>query len=237
MTGPKTSAAAQMQEDVGPDLPQVPGGWATRELEIFGRAFTLHLPADPDRFLDEPEVIAAHERDEYMPYWPYLWPASIAMAEAILRAKWTAGTRALEIGCGIGLAGLAGLAAGLDVTFSDYDRVTVGLAVHNARLNGFGAARGMWLDWREPPADRYPIILGCDVVYEVRNHEPILNLLDAMLDEGGVCWLGDYGRAHAETFIDSARRRSFAVELQSERGETRTEPVSGRFQLIVLRRR
>ena len=215
-------------------LPAIPGDWTTREIVVKGKTYRLTLPAQPDAFLEDPDVLAAHERDDYMPYWSYLWPAAHAMASAVARHRWPAGTEVLEIGAGVGLVGLVALAHGLDVTISDYDQTAVDVALYNARLNGFPEAKGLCLDWRDPPRRRYSLSLGCDVVYELRNHEPILGLIETMLAEGGTCWLGDGGRQVAAQFIDSARRRGFHVELQDEAGQTLAEPHVGRFQLIEV---
>ena len=48
-----------------------------------------------------------------MPYWADLWPAARMLAKAIVRERWPAGLHALEIGCGLGLPGIAALAMGL----------------------------------------------------------------------------------------------------------------------------
>lgn len=195
-------------------LPDIPGGWASRAVTVAGHTFQLTLPAAPDAFLDDAAVIAAHNRDGYMPYWGYLWPTSLEMAAAVLNEDWQPGLRVLEIGAGIGLAGLAGLAAGLDVTFSDYDPQAVCLALHNARQNGWPRAQGLLLDWRAPTHQQFPIIFACDVIYEQQNHALILNVLDAMLTDGGVCWLADPARHQSDAFIALAQRRGYACRLR-----------------------
>jgi hypothetical protein len=217
-------------------LPAIPGGWEDKTITVGGREFIITLPADPDAFLDDPDVQAAHARDEYMPYWPYLWPASYSMAEAIFRAEWIHGTPTLEIGAGIGFVGLAALARGLRVTFSDYAVDSVQLALHNARQNGFQEACGISLDWRAPTSVQYSVIFGCDVVYDTANHRPILNLLDKMLAGDGVCWLGDAGRQHGGAFWKLAREWGWHVELWDAAGRHLGEPIVGAFQLMVLRR-
>jgi predicted nicotinamide N-methyase len=216
------------------DLPAIPGGWTTRSVIVGTRMLRLTLPAIPDAFLDDVAVHAAHLRDEYMPYWAYLWPAAVAMADRVAAQPWPAGTAALEIGCGVGLVGLAGLSGGLQVTFSDYDRTAVDVAVYNARANGFEAADEMLLDWRDPPKRRFPLILGCDVVYETRNHAPILNLLDCMLAPDGIAWIGDAGRQLAAEFIRLAREHGYECALSDEHGRPLHEPRVGAFQLLTL---
>ncbi|MGE3315706.1 MAG: methyltransferase [Planctomycetaceae bacterium] len=218
-------------------LPEIPGGWSTREIGIAGRSFRVTLPTSPDAFLDDPEVLDESRRNDYMPYWPYLWPASLPMSEAVVRAGWRTGTEILEVGAGIGFVGLVALSCGHRVTFSDYRGEAVDLALYNARQNNLSGASGEVIDWNNPPnGERFAVILGCDVLYERRNHEPILGLLSTMLDSDGVAWFGDAGRDHASAFVAMARDAGYHVELRDENGEPLEKPRVGRFQLITLTR-
>jgi Lysine methyltransferase len=218
-------------------LPPIPGGWSQRDFVLAGRTLRVTLPASPDAFLDDPDVLAASRRDDYMPYWSYLWPASLESAVAVLNHDWSqansgaclerdapplskggqggagglqTGLRitdesihALEIGAGIALTGLAALARGLSVTFSDYDQRAIDLALFNARENQLELhAEGLLLDWRQPIDRQFPVIFGCDVIYEKQNHRPILGLLEKMLAKDGECWITDPGRHQADAFIE-----------------------------------
>ncbi len=218
-------------------LPDIPGGWAERIWSLEGRDFSVLLPADPDAFLDDPEVHAAHERTEYMPYWAYLWPSALHMARMVRRAEWAPGTKVLELGSGIGLVGLAALSKGHAVTFNDYEPQSVELSLLNARRNGLpDHASGAVFDWRSPPAEQYPVILGCEVIYEDRNHEPILRLLQTMLAPGGVAWFGDGGRWRAERFSKLLPEFGFTYRLCDEAGMPLESPRAGKFQLFVVER-
>lgn len=220
------------------DLPNIPGGWTERMWNLEGRDFHITLPADPDAFLDDPGVGTAHERTGYMPYWAYLWPAALHVARLIRRADWPENSQVLELGAGIGLAGLAALSRGQAVTFSDYEPQAVQLSLHNARRNELAdRATGSVFDWREPLDRRFPIILGCEVIYEDRNHEPILKLLKAMLAPGGVAWFADGGRWRAERFSRLLPEYGFEYHLEDEHGERLASPRAGRFQLFVVRHR
>src|SRR5689334_16345957 len=79
----------------------------------------LARPKEPGRLLDLETVAQAYDKDEYMPYWAALWPVAKWLGRDILSMTWPKGTRALELGCGLGLPGLAALKAGMHVTFSD----------------------------------------------------------------------------------------------------------------------
>ena len=73
----------------GVTLPAIPGGWTTRDFVLAGRTLRVTLPSSPDAFLDDPEVLAANRRDDYMPYWSYLWPTSLETAVAVLHHDWS----------------------------------------------------------------------------------------------------------------------------------------------------
>lgn len=208
-----------------PELPTIPGGWASRDFVLGGRTLSVTLPACPDAFLDDPQVLAANRRDDYMPYWSYLWPTSLETAVAVLKHDWPRGAEALEIGAGIALTGLAALARGMRVAFSDYDRQALALAMHNARQNGMEeSAEELFLDWRQPIDRRFPVIFGCDVIYEKQNHLPILGLLEAMLAPDGEAWITDPGRHQADAFLELLRDRPFSVEHRT----LPREPYPGR---------
>ena len=232
-----------------PPALEIPGGWTVRRLDLGKREVSIWIPADPDAFLEDEKSIAAHgpspERPDRsdIPFWQYLWPAAETMARLVLAHDWQSENdvhppKMLELGAGLGLVGLAGLAAGCPVTFSDYQRPALEVAAANARLNGFqNNFDTRLLDWTNPDADQYPAILGCEVIYERAIHEPILNVLDHMLAPQGTAWLGDPGRSHLPYFIKEAKRRGYMVKIHDALGESVPEAKFGEFQLLILRKR
>jgi predicted nicotinamide N-methyase len=186
-----------------PPLPTTPPeAVAQRQREtvlIDGRSFVIDRPCDSDAVLDHPVVRAAFLADEYMPYWVDLWPAARMLAKVVLRESWPNGSpeplHALEIGCGLGLPGIAALSCGLRVTFSDYDATALAFAAANARLNGMHDFNTLHMDWRYPPTDkRFPLLLAADLIYEMRNVEPLVNLIRTLLAPEGICLLTDQDR-------------------------------------------
>jgi len=166
--------------------------------------FDIERPADSYSLLDDPVVLDAHERDEYMPYWADLWPAARMLAKAVAKEDWSKYPKtgdkleALELGCGLGVPGLTALACGLRVTFTDYDLTAVRFAANNARRNKLYEFKTLPLDWRCPPADlKMPVILGADLTYETRNIDPLVKLIRQILLPGGVCLLTDQDRTPA----------------------------------------
>jgi predicted nicotinamide N-methyase len=216
---------------------RIPGGWQRRSIRVEGRQFELTLPADPNQLLDE---LAESEDEGQAPppvYWAALWSASLPTAAAVLRGTWQQSRRALEIGCGIGLVGLAGLAAGLDVTFSDAIPTAAQLALENARQNGFRNASSSAFDWRAPPATRFPVILASDVLYDRSDHPLLVGLLNRTLTGDGIGWIGDPGRAHVPQFIDRAEQAGLSVQLFDTDDQPLASPRVGAYQRLVISRR
>lgn len=190
-----------MDDSSAPWLPETPAealGAPVREtIEVAGRQFILTRPCAVDRLIDYPGFPGAGTSDEYLPVWARLWPVAQILAQAILSEPWPPGNlTALELGCGLGLPGIAALARGLHVTFSDYDLTALRFAADNARANGFTNFEILPLDWRHPPAGvQYPVILGSDLIYQMQMAGPLAGLIKQLLAPGGTCLLSDQNRA------------------------------------------
>jgi predicted nicotinamide N-methyase len=215
----------------------IPGGWSEQEIAVGQHTFRMLLPADPDRFLDELDESPSAPKELADPYWAKLWPAAYHLAEAMLTAEWPPGTEILELGCGSGLAGLAALAKGYHVTFSDYVPMAVELALENARRNDLHAnASGLVLDWREPPPGQERVIIAADVLYERVKNPILVALLEKILAPGGVAWFGDAGRSASADFLNLATDRGFLVKLFDEHNRPVSVPAVGQYQRFVVRR-
>ena len=179
-------------------------GTVRDQVFIDDRTFLIDRPDESDRLLDHPAVRSAFAAEEYLPYWADLWPASRMLAKAILREEWAPGLEALEIGCGLGLPGIAALAKGLKVIFTDYDSTALRFAAGNARLNGFEQFRTLRLDWRHPPADlKVPVLLASDLIYEIRNVAPLVNLIKQLLQPDGICLMTDQDRVPSQVLRET----------------------------------
>jgi predicted nicotinamide N-methyase len=221
-----------------PQLPETPsealGPIVREQVLIEGRTFLIDRPTETDRLLDHSFVHSAFAEDEYLPYWADLWPAARMLAKAILREEWTHGTEALEIGCGLGLPGVAALAKGLRVTFSDYDATALRFAGDNARLNGFQDFRLLQMDWRSPPGDlQVPILFASDLIYELRNVDPVVSLIKKVLSPRGICLLTDQDRAPSHSLRETLWAEGLQYTTQSMRaGEPGGRRVKGMLYRI-----
>jgi predicted nicotinamide N-methyase len=213
--------------------PEALGPIVRDKIIIEDREFIIERPGESDKLLDQPAVRAAFADDEYMPYWADLWPAARMLAKVILREPWPPGLEALEIGCGLGLPGIAALAAGLRVTFSDYDPTALRFAAANARRNGFSDFRTLQIDWRHPPADMtWSVILASDLIYEVRNVEPLATVIAGVLAPGGVCLMTDQDRVPSSLLREALPQAGLTFTTQLVRAG---EPGGRRYKGTLYR--
>lgn len=218
-------------------LPETPwealGELVRERVLIDGQTFLIERPVDSERLLNDPAIRAWFAADEYLPYWADLWPAARMLAKAIVAEKWTPGQDALELGCGLGLPGVAALSCGLHVIFADCDATALRFAAHNARLNGGASYRTIQLDWREPHNDlRVPIVLASDLVYELRHVEPIVRMIARILLPGGLCLLTDQDRVPAHAFREALEAAGLPYTTKRVRAGV---PNGNRYQGTLYR--
>jgi predicted nicotinamide N-methyase len=159
---------------------------------------------DPDALLDALTQEEFDRNDGRMPYWATLWASALALADVVLSAPLSgpaslAGRRVLDLGCGLGLVGLAALVRGAHVTLLDWEADAVAIARASAWAAGHWNVEGVVADWRSPPPLRpFDVVLGADVLYEERNGPAVAQFLATHLAPAGEAWIVDPGRRHAE---------------------------------------
>ena len=190
-----------------------------RRISVGGRNFELIGPADADGLADDPRVAERFEHDEYMPYWAEFWSSSLLLAEHIsswkpLRAN-EQPLRLLDLGCGLGLAGVVASLLGYEVTFADYDEDALAFAVENARRNGATPPQALRIDWRETYSDlKADRIVAGDVLYESRSLRPVAEFIKRHLAPAGTATLADPNRTTAEGFEQIARHCGLSISVR-----------------------
>ncbi len=191
---------------------------ATEELSVAGTRFRLLRVADSNVLLDAIDPSAFLE-DERLPYWSEIWASSVALAQWCLASPLVRGRRALELGCGVGLAGIAAASAGAKVLCTDYEEDALLFARYNALRNVPGTGIEFLLfDWRQPGLERsFDIVLGADILYERRHFLPLLEAFRRLLAPGGTVVLTDPDRATGEPFARLAQEWGYC--LRRDRSE------------------
>lgn len=184
-----------------------------------GDEFDIVRPRDVDALLDA----AVDDPEQNLPYWAEIWPSGVALAAAILqRPDRLRGKRVLELGCGLGVTAIAAMRAGADLLVTDYSVAALALCALNCHAATGREPNGLQTNWRSPGPDLlaavevgFPLVLAADVLYERRDVEPLLDLMERLVLPGGDLWLAEPGRAAAAEFIAEIEQRGWLRESVS----------------------
>ncbi|HXX65272.1 MAG TPA: methyltransferase domain-containing protein [Bacteroidota bacterium] len=175
---------------------------------------------DSNRLVDAitPEQFAADER---FPYWADLWASSLALARVLREDRALADQTVLELGCGLGLAGIAAAQAGARVLFSDYQEDALTFARANAGANLDRTARERIsfraIDWRtmtDPPG-RFDLVIGADITYDRTDFPYLIAAIRSCLKDGARALLAEPGRRVGEDFRDAAAQAGFTLSSRT----------------------
>ncbi len=182
-------------------------------IPLTSRQIAMTIVEDGDKFLDELSREDS-DGDLHLPYWTYLWPSAIGLVHYLDEMETLAGHQILEIGCGFGLAGIVACQNGGRVFFTDYERDALRFAQYNVLQNGCEQnAAFVQMDWHAPCLKRqFSRILASDVIYEERNWQPILALIEKYLTPDGRAIFSEPNRTNADGFFDLIRHHGFTYE-------------------------
>jgi len=181
-------------------------------LSLPGQEVHITKIADLEVLLEAVDPVTFAE-DERLPYWAELWPSSVGLARYVLQHLDLSGLQVLELGCGLGLVGIAAALRGARVLCTDYEPDALAFARHNARRNACRRMRFRLVDWRRPVLrQRYAYIFASDVIYEARNFGPLIAILQRFLARGGTAIFSDPGRLNAVPFFAGLRQRGFTCQ-------------------------
>lgn len=199
-----------------PKGPGENGPWRVDAVVLPCSAGTMQIrrPAELDPLLDA----ATGDPEQNLPYWAEIWPSGVALAAAIHRdPNALRGKRVVELGCGLGVTAIAALQAGADLLATDYAAEALALCAFNCLDQAGREPRTVQMNWRNPSGalrktagEGFPIVLAADVLYEARDVDPLLGLIDWLVAPGGELWLAEPGRPPAQRFLDALREWGWA---------------------------
>ena len=198
-------------------------GLAESRIEVGRSAYSLLHPADADALIDEEEF----DQDERLPYWAELWPSAIVLAR-YLDEQNLAGTRTVELGCGIGLPSIVALERGASALATDHYEAALEFAAYNAEKETGRVLATAHLDWRAPRTEdlgHFNLLFAADVLYERPNHPLLGDLVGALLSPGGEAIFADPRRKDTPEFIRMMEDRGFSITTGSASVERRGKPV------------
>lgn len=146
------------------------------EILVKGRRFRFFVPKSLDAFLDSEDVF--HD----FPLWAKIWEASIVLSDYLAGRTPDPKKRFLEIGCGLGVAGIVASSFGHRVVMTEYNSDALNFVRANALLNGISDVETAELDWRNPQLNGpFDCIIGSEVVYKKEDFEVLMSLFKTLL--------------------------------------------------------
>jgi predicted nicotinamide N-methyase len=200
------------------------------------QTFAISMPTDFDRLLD----LAQDDPEQNLPYWAELWPSGIALAAHIVNYPGELrGIQAVELGCGLGVTATAAMRRGIRLIATDYAPEALALCAMNCAANDVPAPTLRQMNWRKPDPDfltaasnRIPLLLAADALYEERDIEPLLHLVQSNLSADGELWLAEPGRRPAARFVERISALGWRSSKTSYDGPW-PDPVDNRKGVVV----
>ncbi len=186
-------------------------------VEAASRTFSILRPRNSDDLIREEDFV----KDERLPYWADIWPASTILAEHLVSladsGRPRSGGKGLELGCGVGLVTMAAMIAGYDMLATDYYTDALAFTRANAWRNLGREPETQMIDWRSFPrkAKGFDLILASDVLYEKEYAEILPKIFKRALAPGGMVIVADPGRIGVPEFMDECRYTGLSIRSKT----------------------
>jgi predicted nicotinamide N-methyase len=203
-------------------------------LTIGRHDLTFHRVADPDKVLDD--VCAQEEasragvvprRPLRMPYWAAVWESAAGVGQHLQsRFDSLQEMEAMDLGCGMGLAGMVMASMGGRVLLGDIETAALLFASLNV-LPWADRCRVRRIDWQtDRLRESFDLIVGSDVLYERAQWDFIEPFLRHHLKPGGQVVIGEPGRLRAEEFPAWITSRGWSLSTDAQSVVGRPTPIN-----------
>ena len=189
-----------------------------------GDPIALYTVENLEHLVDRDALLRGEQEP---PYWAHLWTGARALARYVIRWNDLRGRRVLEIGCGLGLCGLAAARQGANVLCVDNAAPAVAFVRASAGANGV-RCRTRCADFRMLAPDlEADTILAAEVAYERDGFDALAEIFVRHLAPGGVGLLADGYRTDTRALYAALGARALTVQAIDllEREDGRTEPL------------
>ena len=185
---------------------------------------------DLERHVDRRALLASADGPE-PPYWALCWSGARVLADAALPRA----ARVLEVGCGLGLPGLAAARRGAQVLFIDHLAAPLAFVRASALANRLRQVATVAGDLTALPVrGGVELLLAAEVLYDRTTFVPFAREIARVLDDAGEAWLTDAGRIDTQAFYDALPAAGLAWDARGVRLDEDGWPIT--VQLVRVRR-
>jgi len=180
---------------------KLPGRPVRLDLPVGSARVSLLVPTDTD-----------DETGSRLSMWWGLTTSEIALAEHLSNRRDIRDLAIVELGCGLGLAGVVAACRGASVTFTDFEDRALQYSQAHAELNGVPSDRCRFVrvDWSEPPdIGPFDLVLGAEVAYDYFFHDDLIRLVDRWVAPAGHLLLADRKRLVVDRALGRLVSRGF----------------------------
>ena len=180
-----------------------------------------------DEFIEKSSGIE-HGGEESIPYWTEIWPSAIGLAQYLLKCpEFPQGMQGLEIGCGLGLAGMVAAHRGIEMVLTDYFVEPLELLKLHWWEQFGQLPHTQPMDWRNPnyqlAAD---LVIAADIAYEPNDFSRLLKTLPLLVKPGGQLILSEPQRSFAKPFIYSLSQLGKDLTMSIESIQNRNSQIA-----------
>lgn len=195
------------------------------DLAIGGRPFRFHVPRTIEPFIDPEDPL------RNFPLWSKIWEASLLLAAQMAARPVRQGERLIELGAGLGVAGLVAAAFGHQITISEYDPNALAFLEANRSENSCTNVRICRLDWNRLDMDeQFDVILGSELIYRESDFKSMRTLFQTLLKPDGEVLLAGEIRQTNKAFLDGMQS---VFNIQISKQTLRSE--SQAFTILLIR--
>ncbi len=201
-------------------------------LSIKGRPFFFLKVADIEPLIAGKDIF---KDAADFPFWVKIWEAAVVMAHFMARSTPIPGHKVLEIGAGLGVAGIVASAFGHDVTVTDYTDEILDFVRVSSAVNGCSPACAT-LDWNNPSElGLFDTLIGSEVLFHEKFFDPLLEVFSRYLAPGGTIYLAhDVRRKSVRPFLERCEER---YEIAAQKQVLRSDDETIEVILARLRQR
>ena len=200
------------------------------EVGIAGRNFRFLTVNDLEPLIGGKDIFA-NTLD--FPFWVKVWEAAVVLGFFMSRQRPEQVGRCLELGAGLGVAGIVAAGFGHEVMITDYKEEILDFPRVSAAVNGVAdrveVAR---LDWTAPSdLGGFDTIIGSEILFHERFFSPLLEVFSHYLKPGGQIFLAhDVRRKSLAPFLERCSDQ-YEIGVQKQRISSGDE----KYEIILNR--